>query len=70
MKKLLFVLLAGVAVGMLLAPEKGTETRKKLSDSLEDFKDKAMDGMNSMMDKGKVFMAKARDKAKTASQNL
>ncbi len=43
MKKILFVLLTGVAIGMLLAPEKGSETWKKLVDGLDDFKGKALD---------------------------
>ena len=43
MKGLLFVLLAGVAVGMLLAPDKGSESWKKLVDSLDDVKKKTMD---------------------------
>jgi hypothetical protein len=30
MKTIFFVLLSGVAVGLLLAPEKGSETWKKL----------------------------------------
>ena len=32
--------IAGAAIGLLLAPEKGTETRKKLSGTIEDFCEK------------------------------
>jgi len=32
---------AGVVIGMLLAPEKGKETRKKLKKTAEDWADKA-----------------------------
>ncbi|MGN6618005.1 MAG: YtxH domain-containing protein [Ilyomonas sp.] len=34
---------AGVAIGMLLAPYSGTETRQKIADSAEDVKDKIVD---------------------------
>jgi gas vesicle protein len=70
MKKILFVLLAGVAVGMLLAPEKGSETWKKLVGGLDDIKDKAVDEMNNLVEKGKGLLSKAQDKAETASQNI
>ena len=32
--------IAGAAIGLLLAPEKGTDTRKKLSGTIEDFCEK------------------------------
>jgi hypothetical protein len=31
MTKTLIILLAGVAIGLMIAPDKGTETRRKLS---------------------------------------
>lgn len=69
MKKILFLLLAGVAVGMLLAPEKGSESWKKFVDGLDDIKDKATDEMNKLVDKGKIVLAKGKAKAQTASQD-
>ena len=32
--------IAGATIGLLLAPEKGTDTRKKLSGTIEDFCEK------------------------------
>ena len=32
--------IAGAAVGLLLAPEKGTDTRSKIADTVEDFLNK------------------------------
>ncbi|MDD7318701.1 MAG: YtxH domain-containing protein [Prevotella sp.] len=32
--------IAGAAIGLLLAPEKGTDTRKKISGTIEDFCEK------------------------------
>jgi gas vesicle protein len=68
MKKVLLVLLAGVAVGMLLAPEKGSKTWKKIVDGLDDIKDKAVDEMNHLVDKGKDFAAKGKKAARKASK--
>ncbi|MFI5451575.1 YtxH domain-containing protein [Pedobacter sp. UC225_61] len=49
---LLAGLAAGVALGLLFAPDKGSETRDKLSQSLKDFgdsiKDKAADEINNL----------------------
>jgi hypothetical protein len=69
MKKVLFILLAGVAVGLLLAPEKGSKTWRKLVDGLDDIKDKAVDEMNNLVDKGKDFAAKGKQAAKKASKS-
>jgi len=51
MKRVLLILLAGVAIGMLIAHEKGSETRTKLVGGLDDIKDKAMDEMNNLVAK-------------------
>lgn len=69
MKKILLVLLAGVAIGMLLAPEKGTETWKKLAEGLDDIKDNAIKDMNNIMDKSKSLFKKAKDKAQNVSED-
>jgi gas vesicle protein len=49
---LLVGLAAGAALGMLFAPEKGSETRDRLSQSLKDLgdsiKDKAADEINNL----------------------
>jgi len=38
MNKFLLTLTAGIAIGILIAPRKGSETRKILSDGLDDLK--------------------------------
>jgi gas vesicle protein len=68
MKKVLFILLAGVAAGMLLAPEKGIKTRKKLVKSLDDIKDRAVNEMNRLVEKGKDFTSKGKKAAQKASK--
>jgi gas vesicle protein len=43
MNKVLFSLLAGVAIGVLVAPDKGSETLRKLRSRLNDYKEEAED---------------------------
>jgi hypothetical protein len=57
MKKVLFILMAAAAVGLLLNSEKGSKTLKKLAESLDDIKDKALDDMNKLVAKGKKWVA-------------
>ena len=40
LQRLFTATLSGIVIGILIAPAKGTETRKKLSDSVENLKDK------------------------------
>ena len=69
MKKVLVILLAGVAVGLLLAPAKGSKTWKKIVDGLDDIKDKAVDELNNLVDKGKDIASKGKQAAKKASES-
>ncbi|MEP6747373.1 MAG: YtxH domain-containing protein [Bacteroidota bacterium] len=39
MNKVLIALLAGIAVGILIAPDKGSVTRKKLKDGFDELAD-------------------------------
>jgi len=68
MKGILFVLLAGVAVGMLLAPDKGSETWSKLKDGLDDVKKKTMDEIDQLVTKGKDLASKGKGAARNASR--
>lgn len=57
---------AGVIVGMLVAPEKGSDLRKNLRKSADDLADE----MSNWVGKGKSFLAEMKQRAETGSQEL
>lgn len=67
---LLAGLAAGAALGLLFAPEKGSETRDKLSQSLKDLgdsiKDKAADEINNLTGLKDKVVDSIKSKLRTA----
>ena len=61
MNKLLTGLAVGVAIGMLLAPDKGSVTRKKLMEKGEDLKDMFNDFVDSLADRIDSLRNQAED---------
>ena len=58
MNKTLIAMLLGIGIGVLIAPDKGSATIKKLKNSLDDLTDKAEDQAGELVNKGKrVFNA-------------
>lgn len=57
MKKIIFLLAAAAAVGILLNSDKGSKKLKKLAESLDDIKDKALNDMSKLINKGKKWVA-------------
>jgi hypothetical protein len=59
MKKAFWLIMAGIGIGILIAPDKGSETWKKITDSLDDLKEKARKNMDDLSDKSKNIAGKA-----------
>jgi gas vesicle protein len=58
MKKAFWLIMTGVAIGILIAPDKGSETWKKITGSLDDLKEKARKSMDDLIDTGKDIAKK------------
>jgi gas vesicle protein len=74
--KILAGILAGVAIGILIAPAKGAETRKKISDKVDDASDhlkcmveKFRSQANEMADRGIDKIEKAESQINDALQS-
>ena len=77
MKNVIYALLAGVAIGMLIAPDKGSETRKRLfgkigdlSDDLADGASDLSDGASNLYERGKTTVRQGANKAKGMVNDL
>ncbi len=68
---LLAGLAAGTAIGILFAPEKGSETRDKLNDSLKNLsdsiKDRAADEIGNLSDFKNKIVSNIKSKIQTGS---
>lgn len=54
---------AGAVAGLLLAPEEGAETRKKLAKKAKKYEDKLKEKAKDFKDKAGEYMGKASDMA-------
>ena len=72
---------AGVVIGMLVAPDKGKETRKKLKKTAEDWadtmshlwsrgKEAAEEGMQDVKDKARFAKSAAEEKVNKLKESL
>ncbi|HTR31766.1 MAG TPA: YtxH domain-containing protein [Puia sp.] len=62
MNKLLLGVLAGIAIGIAIAPDKGSKTRQKFREGFDDFKKKATDAAKDFADE----VDKGFEKVRTA----
>jgi gas vesicle protein len=66
MNKTIFTLLAGVVLGILIAPDKGSETLKKLRSRAKDYSDDAADKVKDLAGKGKEALRNGRSQLSEA----
>jgi gas vesicle protein len=57
---------AGAVIGLLFAPDKGSEIRKKIRSSAEDI----IDQLSDKIDEGKEALSGLRDKAMSKAEDL
>ena len=72
--KLLQAVLVGIAIGILIAPDKGSATRKKLAGKLSNFGDDAEDylsgAVNNVKDKAEDIADNIKSKVKKAAGKI
>lgn len=61
---------AGTVIGVLVAPDKGTETRRKIRQRGEDLVDNVKDGMSSMVDDAVGKFDRLRGKARRSMNEV
>ena len=61
---------AGVCIGLLIAPEKGSETRKKIADTASDWTDKLKNVFNNGREQYEDLKEKARGMKSRAEENV
>ena len=61
---------AGVCIGLLIAPDKGSETRKKIADTASDWTDKLKNVFNDGREQYENLKEKARGVKARAEENV
>ena len=67
MKKVFYLILTGIAIGILLAPGKGSDTWQKITDCLDDLKTKTKDTINDLVGGAKNMAEEAKSGAEKAA---
>jgi gas vesicle protein len=69
MRKVFYLILTGLALGILLAPGKGSDTWQKIADCLDDLKTKTKDAINDLVGGARKMAEEGKTEAeKTANE--
>jgi gas vesicle protein len=60
----------GVGIGILFAPDKGSKTREKIKNSLDDLKDEVKTKFNSAEEEAKEKFSQTKDELKETVESL
>ena len=63
MRKVFYLILTGIALGVLLAPGRGSDTWQKIADCLDNFKSKTKSTINDLMEGAKNMAEEGKTKA-------
>jgi gas vesicle protein len=69
MNRFLMTLLAGVAIGLLIAPAKGSETWRKFTNGLDDYKNKVSDEANDLLESGAQAVQNGKSKLEVKTKD-
>ncbi len=66
MNKTLITLIAGIAIGLMVAPAKGSDTWRKLKDGFNDFKEDAEEEADHLTHQGKKELKHGKNRVEEA----
>jgi gas vesicle protein len=69
MNRIFLTLLAGVAIGLLIAPAKGSDTWRRIVDGFDEYKDRVTDETNDILQTGKDAVRKGKSKLEEKSKD-
>lgn len=70
MNKFLITLLSGIAIGVLIAPAKGADTRRKLVKRFNDLTEDLTDEVNDLYNSGKSLLAEVKTDASSLREEF